>query len=113
MVWKRKKIKSEIIFEEERSIVILDVDPLSKGHSLIITKKHYDNLTEININDWESVFVSFKKTIEILNKKYKPKGFNFISNIGKCASQKVEHLHIHIIPKYEKNEGFVWPEKKK
>ena len=99
---------SKILIENEFAIVISDVNPLSIGHSLIITKKHSKNLLEIDQNTWNNIFPLFKKLTEDLIKSYFPKGFNFISNIGKEAYQSVDHLHIHLIPKYNKEDGFIW-----
>jgi len=43
-----------------------------------------------------------------LQKVLQPKGFNFITNMGKEAYQSIFHFHLHIIPKYQKNQGFIW-----
>jgi histidine triad (HIT) family protein len=101
---------TEFLFENENTVVLFDIKPLSKGHVLIITKNHYENLLEINYNDWNSIFFAFKYISNKLNEDYSPKGFNFISNIGEEAYQSIKHLHIHLVPKYEKNLGFIWPD---
>ena len=52
-----------------------------------------------------------KSIINNLQVAFQPSGFNVISNMNEIASQSVFHLHIHIIPKYEKNKGFIWTTK--
>ena len=104
----KKKVNSKILAEDENSIAFLDVNPISNGHALIITKKHYDNLLDIDSDSWSNLFSVFKEVSEKIKKEYNPKGFNFISNIGEEAYQSINHLHIHLIPKYKKEEGFIW-----
>ncbi|WNE41465.1 MAG: Protein hit [Mycoplasmataceae bacterium] len=108
-----KKINSEILIDNEKSLSFLDSNPLSKGHSLIITKKHYNDLFEIDQNDWNDLFFTIKELVEKIKNQYSPKGFNFVSNIGKEAYQTINHLHIHLIPKYDKESGFIWPSENK
>ncbi|HXN54372.1 MAG TPA: HIT family protein [Mycoplasmatales bacterium] len=103
-----KIIPIEIVFENKNIISFYDINPISKGHMLIITKKHYNDLTLIDDKSWMDIFPILIKSFEILNEKFKPNGFNFVSNIGEEAFQTIKHLHIHLIPKYEKEEGFVF-----
>lgn len=105
-----KESTTKLLFENEHAVVFFDVSPLSKGHVLIVTKNHYENLLAINQQDWNGLFAAFKDVSNKLQALYEPKGYNFISNIGEEAFQSIKHLHIHLIPKYKKEEGFVWPD---
>ena len=105
---KSKEKKDDIIAENEGAIAILDIHPVSDGHTLLITKEHFANITEINQESWNYLLPLMKKVINKLQVAFQPSGFNIISNMNEIASQSVFHLHIHVIPKYEKNEGFIW-----
>ena len=115
----QKEIKVAIIAENEGAVAILDINPVSDGHTLLITKKHFNNIAEVDEKSWEYLLPLMKKIINKLkNTKLPvpPQGFNIISNMNedmekKVAYQSISHLHIHIIPKYEKNEGFIWTSK--
>ena len=115
----KKEIKVAIIAENEGAVAILDINPVSDGHTLLITKKHFNNIAEVDEKSWEYLLPLMKKIINKLkNTKLPvpPQGFNIISNMNedmekKVAYQSISHLHIHIIPKYEKNEGFIWTSK--
>ena len=111
----KKEIKAYVIEENEGAVVILDAFPVSDGHTLIITKKHFANITEVDEKSWEYLLPLMKKIINKLknNLPIPPQGFNIISNMNEIAAQSIFHLHIHIIPKYEKNEGFIWTSKPK
>ena len=104
----KKQIPALIIAKNSKAIALLDINPVSDGHTIIIPKKHYC--------DWQNtppkvLFAIVKlshKVIKILNKSLpiKPLGYNYVSNQGKIAGQQVFHFHLHIIPKYKENEGF-------
>ena len=107
----QKKIKDDIIAENEGAIAILDIHPASDGHTLLITKEHFANISEINEKSWNYLLPLMKNIINRLQVAFQPSGFNIISNMNEIAFQSVFHFHIHIIPKYEKNKGFIWTSK--
>ncbi len=90
------KLESKKIFEDENIIIILDAYGKSKGHSLIIPKKHSSNLL---LEDFD-LLKYIKKTTKILKKEYKVEDFKIISNIGKKSGQEIFHTHVHVIPYY-------------
>ncbi len=98
---------SKPVVENDLVVAFYDVRPLSRGHVLIVTKKHYKNLLETGQEDWNAILPVLHEMTGKLLDEYSPRGFNFISNIGKEAFQSIEHFHIHLIPKYKKKEGFV------
>jgi len=97
----KREIKSEIVKSSDSFIAIKDVNPVAKGHLLIIPKKHYSTLLDIPNNLGEEL-LRFEKEIasEILEKKYGD-GFNVIMNNLQPAGQLVMHAHIHFIPRKE------------
>ncbi len=93
-----KKIDAKIIFEDENVIAFLDAFPKAKGHTLIVPKKHYDNILQKEKNIDPFLYVD--KVINELNKDYDFEDFKILSNVGKKAGQEVFHTHVHIIPYY-------------
>jgi histidine triad (HIT) family protein len=95
--------KSEIIKSSDSFIAINDVNPVAKGHLLVIPKKHYTTLLDIPNNLGEEL-LKFEKEVasDILGKKYGD-GFNVIMNNLEPAGQFVMHAHIHFIPRKEKD----------
>lgn len=113
-----KERKAFVIAENTGAIAILDAFPASDGHTLLITKKHFANISKVEEKSWESLLPLMKEVISKLEAVFKPAGFNIISNMNednekKVAYQSIFHLHIHIIPKYVENEGFIWTAKPK
>lgn len=107
---------SFIIAENKGAIAILDKFSESDGHTLLITKKHFPYIAEIDEESWKHLLPLMKGVIKKLKTTLRPEGFNIISNMNediekKIAYQSIPHLHLHIIPKYKKDEGFIWTTK--
>lgn len=97
-------IPSSKVYDDESSIGILDISQATKGHTLIIPKKHYDNILEMPDDEYAALLLKAKETAHKL-KKLNPNGFNILSNINPAAGQSVMHAHIHIIPRYDETDG--------
>jgi len=107
-----KKVTTTNIIEENiNAIAILDISPVSDGHVLIISKQHFTNISEVNEQTWSNFLPLIKNVINKLKTSFQPGGFNIISNMNEIAYQSIFHLHIHIIPKYNKEKGFIWTSK--
>ncbi|ATG97517.1 HIT family protein [Mesoplasma lactucae] len=103
-----KEISAPIVYENEYVLAFLDLQPNSNGHTLVIPKKHFKDLSDTDDKYLEEV-AKAKKIVanHILESDLKPKGINYVSNQGEEAYQAVFHYHEHIIPKYKKSEGYV------
>jgi histidine triad (HIT) family protein len=88
------------IYEDDNFLVLLDKYPISRGHTLVIPKKHYDNLLVMPVNEigklYSLVPIIAKATILAV----KAKGFNVGQNNGRAANQIIPHVHVHIIPRF-------------
>ncbi|MGI6006064.1 MAG: HIT family protein [Ruminococcus sp.] len=103
------EIPSATLYEDEQFRVILDLGPASKGHALILPKKHYANLYEIEDETVASAMVLAKKMATAMTKALGCSGFNVVQNNGASAGQTVFHFHIHLIPRYDNdNVGLSW-----
>ena len=91
----------EIILETESEFSIFDKFPVNKGHALIIPKRHVSNYFDLTIEEQNACFQLVNKVKDVLSKKFNPDGFNIGINIGEKAGQTVNHVHIHLIPRYE------------
>ena len=93
--------KEKIIIENELARAFYDEFPVSKGHILIIPKRHIANFFELEqkeLNDINSLILECKK---IIDNKYSPDGYNIGVNVGEHAGQSVFHVHVHLIPRYK------------
>lgn len=93
-----KEIKSDIIFEDERVIAFMDINPKRPGHFLVVPKNHSTNLIDINDNDLEYLIVKAKELANSKIKEMQVSGYNIIINNGAEAGQEIFHTHVHVIP---------------
>ena len=93
----------ERIFENSIGFVIFDKFPVSKGHCLIIPNRVYSNYFDSSEEEIIGLNKLLFKTKKYLDEKFNPSGFNVGINCGKVSGQTVDHLHIHIIPRYPKD----------
>lgn len=92
---------TNIIFEDDDFTVILDANPATKGHALILPKEHYANLYEMPDDLLAKAAVLTKKVVSRLTEKLETDGYNIVQNNGETAGQTVFHFHIHLIPRYK------------
>ena len=98
------EIPSHTLYEDEQFKVILDVGPATKGHALILPKKHYADLYELPEEMAADTIKLAKKMMSRMTDKLHCDGFNIVQNNGEVAGQTVFHFHMHLIPRY-KNDG--------
>jgi len=94
-------IPSATLYEDEDFKVILDIEPASKGHALILPKEHYANLYELDDELAAKALVLAKKMITKLTDIVGCDGYNVLQNNGAAAGQTVFHFHMHLIPRYK------------
>ncbi len=97
----RGEIPSKKIWEDEKFLAILDVNPVGEGHTIVIPKKHFSNLLDLDSEISLNYISALQKTARILMKKYKASGFNIVLNNGRVAGQVVGHVHFHLLPRRE------------
>ncbi len=90
------------VLENDLAYAVYDIKPLSKGHMVFISKRHYTTVFESTHEEIQALFDLINKAKELLQKEHKPDGFNIAANCGEAAGQIVMHAHMHLIPRYTK-----------
>lgn len=100
------EIPSFKIYENDYVLCFLDINASTDGHTLIVPKKHFTNIFDVD----EEYLNEITKAIKIVTKKLESSlgvnNVNIINNSGELAGQTVMHLHFHVIPRYE-NDGII------
>ncbi len=99
-------IPSNIVYEDDDVIAILDLAQTTKGHTLVMPKEHYDDITAIPADELARVIAVVKDLAIKITEKLGAHGFNVLVNTGEVAGQTVKHLHFHIVPRYGADDGF-------
>ncbi|OJF95764.1 HIT family protein [Alkalibacterium sp. 20] len=100
-------IPSRKVYEDDDVIAILDMSQVTKGHTLVISKEHVRNILDYSDDLAAKVFSKIPKIARAV-KSFDPtcKGLNVLMNNEEIASQSVFHGHIHLLPRYDKGDGF-------
>ena len=98
------EIPSFKIYEDELVLAYLDINPFSKGHTLVIPKEHSTDLLDTSDNTLAVLAARVKKVAAHLKSALPCDGFNILQNNGEAAGQTVMHIHFHIVPRYGKEE---------
>jgi len=109
-----KIVKGDIpslkLFESDKVLAFLDINPLSRGHALVIPKHHGEKLTDIPDDALTEILPVVKKLVKATGAE----NYNVLQNNGRIAHQEVDHVHFHMIPKPNAEEGMSigWPQQK-
>ena len=91
----------EILAQDPLAAAITDSFPLTRGHSLIVPRRHVASFFELTHDERLAILDLLDQTKAVLDAQYAPDGYNIGINDGVAAGQTVMHLHVHVIPRYE------------
>jgi histidine triad (HIT) family protein len=94
-------LPSERIYEDEHTVAVMDINPWTRGHAVVIPRKHAENLFEIEDEELEHVAVAAKRVATTMRDRLDCDGVNLLQSNGAAAWQTIFHLHFHVIPRYE------------
>ncbi len=97
----RKEAPASIVYEDKNVLAFLDFKPFTEGHTLVVTKKHYETIYEIPVKDLALLFSAVKKTAVAVRFALPADGISILQNNGKAANQHIFHIHVHVIPRHE------------
>jgi histidine triad (HIT) family protein len=102
---------AEKVYENDHTFAFLDISPNNFGHTLVLPKKHYENIFDMPTSAVHEVYETAQKIARALQATG-VEGINIISNNNATAGQVIFHAHVHVIPR-EADDGFTyWPQKK-
>jgi histidine triad (HIT) family protein len=104
-----KKFHARIIHEEKDVLCVLDVHPISRGHCLIMSKKHYEDIFDIDTKVLGKIVAASRLVAKRMKLKLGAEGINLLHASGKAAQQSVPHFHIHLVPRYSGDSLDAWP----
>ncbi|AXQ79463.1 HIT family protein [Streptococcus chenjunshii] len=99
------QIPAAKVYEDDQVLAFLDISQTTKGHMLLIPKKHVRNVLEMDGELAQTVFARLPKLARALQQATKASGMNIINNNEEIAGQTVFHAHIHLIPRYGLDDG--------
>ena len=100
-------IEEKVLYNDRINMVLMNIFPYSKGHLEVVPVEHYTDINEIGSEEIKKLFCLVQKTISLVKEVIRPDGINVGLNLGKSAGASIEHIHIHIVPRFELESGFM------
>jgi histidine triad (HIT) family protein len=93
------------VYEDDAVVAFLDFMPVSEGHTLVVTKRHYENIYEVPDVEVDGLFRAVKTVALTVKNGVGADGISIVQNNGRAAHQNIFHIHVHVIPRYEGQGG--------
>jgi histidine triad (HIT) family protein len=91
----------EIVYEDEHAVAFMDIFPWTRGHAVVVPRRHSKNLYEIGEDDLAHTLSAAKRLAEQMRDRLGADGINLLNSCEPAAWQTIFHFHVHVIPRYE------------
>lgn len=102
------ELEAKKVYENESILAFIPKDQISRGHTLVISKEHHENIFSIPKEQLEKVIIISKELSKKCKKEFGATGVNILHASGKDAQQSVSHFHIHVVPRYPNDGLDLW-----
>jgi diadenosine tetraphosphate (Ap4A) HIT family hydrolase len=101
------RVKTKIVYRNDDFIVLLNMFPFNPGHCMVVPIRHVERLDDLNQEELNAFFEMGVKTVRLVEAAFNTTGVNVGLNIGSAAGASILHLHLHIVPRYPRELGFM------
>lgn len=101
----KKDVPAEVIYEDEQTLALLDIQPMAPGHALVVPKTHAETILDLKEAELTWLFKAVVESERRMLKALKPDGFTIGINQREAAGQEVAHLHVHVVPRFREDGG--------
>ncbi len=95
------ELPSQMVDQDERTITFMDISPATRGHALVVPRRHSRDLLEVEADDLEATIDAAQRLARRVKERLGADGVNLLNSCGSAAWQTVFHFHIHVIPRYD------------
>ncbi len=94
------ELPAEIVDQDERTVAFMDISPATRGHALVVPRRHARDLLEVEREDLAATIVAAQRLARRVSQRLGADGVNVLNSCGSAAWQTVFHFHVHVIPRY-------------
>lgn len=95
------------VYEDDFLMVELNIFPYNTGHLMVVPKRHVNSMIDLEDEERNRLFAMVQKVEELIKEVQEPAGIDVGMNIGKAAGESIPHLHVQLVPIFEKDRGFM------
>lgn len=99
------EVSAEVVYEDDHAMAFLDIHPKAPGHTVVIPKRHAEILADMPDGEVGPLFTAVKTVAARLAAVFGTKGMTIGINQGKASGQSVDHVHVHLLPRWENDGG--------
>lgn len=101
---------ARVVFHDDAVTAFFPLDPVTRGHTLVIPNRHMSRLTELTADEARTLGEAVRQTAQAINASLTPEGLNVVQSTGAAATQTVPHVHFHVVPRWTGDRmGLTWP----
>jgi thiamine-phosphate diphosphorylase len=101
------EVSKHVIYNDGEDMVVLNIAPYTRGHLLVIPTKHYTDLNELDSKSLKNLFNTVQKAAALIKEVITPEGINIGINLGEAAGQNIQHIHVHLVPRFKFESNFI------
>jgi len=101
------RIPTKIVHRDDKFMVLINTFPFTPGHLMVVPLRHVEKLSELDHDTLAEFFSMGVKTVQLVETAFHPVGMNVGLNLGEAAGASVTHLHLHVVPRYPRELGFM------
>jgi histidine triad (HIT) family protein len=94
-------VPAQVVDSDEHTVAFMDINPATRGHALVVPRKHSTDLMDVPDDDLTRTMVAARRLAQRMDETLHPDGFNILNACRPAAWQSVFHYHLHVIPRYE------------
>ena len=95
------ELPAQIVAEDERTVAFMDINPATRGHALVVPRRHSKDLYEVEPDDLAATVLAAQRLARRVRERLGADGVNLLNSCGRAAWQTVFHFHFHVIPRYQ------------
>ena len=100
----RGEIPSHKVYEDEDNVAFLDINPTTPGHTLVLPKRHFENILDVEDAALCKLILAVKKVAQKTKIRLDVDSLNVMQNTGRMSGQSIDHIHFHVVPRYTPND---------
>ena len=101
------EVSKHVLYNDGEDMIVLNIAPYTTGHLLVIPTKHYTDLDELDSESLKNLFNTVKKAEALMKDVINPDGINIGINLGEVAGQRIQHIHVHLVPRFKFESSFI------
>ena len=94
-------VPAQIVDSDEHTVAFMDINPATKGHALVVPRRHSADVMEVSDEDLERTMSAARRLVRRMEETLEPAGYNILNSCRSAAWQTIFHYHLHVIPRYE------------